>query len=398
MKIATVQLNYTIGDVPGNFAKAQAAVDQAAKDKPDLIVVTEMCTTGYPPKDLLHREDLIEQNEKAVAAFAHLSERLNCTIAFGYVQPNPDSGGNPFFNAGLIVQNGKPIKVRRKVLLPTYDVFAEDRYFEPPTLFSEEAKTEEFLWVKIGDKKVALLICEEIWNRDQKLYPYDPVKESVRLGANYLCIINASPFREGVLARRHELVAEHCIKHGVGAVYVNQWGYNDNVGFDGASFAMNDKGEIIWHAPDWRDDVSIFDTDSKPIPKIVWEQDWQNTIVSALKVGINDYMDKIGIPGPAIVCNSGGIDSALVLTLAAMARGKGNVLSIGLPSEFSSDHSVSDASKLAKKLGVRHIVVSIKDIHAAIRASVDDGLASGLRGEGSVEAGFQQSRRVRRGG
>lgn len=367
MKIATVQLDYIIADVLPNAEKAIQAIRSVQHSNPDIVVLTEMLTTGYPPKDLLYRKDLIDLNLQARDKIVALTSEIKSAVVFGYVENNPVKGGKPYLNSGCIAKDGKIIKLRRKTLLPTYDVFAEDRYFEP--LISPG----EFDPVEIAGRKVALLICEETWNADKSLYSHDPVEESVKAGADYLVVINASPYRRGVVDQRHALMSNHCITHRVEAVYVNQVGFNDNVGFDGDSFAMNTSGQIVFHAPMWREDISIFDTDSTEVPEIAWEREWQEEVICGLTVGIRDYFDKNGIKGPAIVCNSGGIDSALVLYLAIRAMGFGRVISIAMPSEFSSEHSLTDAKKLADGMGVQHLVIPIKSIHHQMRKRIDIG-------------------------
>lgn len=369
MKIGIVQLNYTIADVSVNVEKTLEAIKKLDADGAELIVCTEMLTTGYPPKDLLHREDLIERNLAAKTAIVGFTGTIKAAVAFGYVAKNPVAGGKHLFNAACIAQGGKIVKEREKVLLPTYDVFAEDRYFEPGKINPMRGQFEP---VEINGVKVGLLICEEIWNKKIDLYPVDPVAETVKAGAEYIVVVNASPYRIGVKEERHNLVIEHVKTHRVGLVYVNQTGYNDSVGFDGNSFAVNPKGEIIFHAPMFQEHLEVFDTKALPIPAIAWDAEWQDEVNCALTLGINDYFDKNGITGPAIVCNSGGIDSALVLYYAVRARGAANVISIAMPSEFSSDHSLTDAAKLAKTLQVQqHIEIPIAVVHEAMRQATD---------------------------
>jgi hypothetical protein len=268
----------------------------------------------------------------AKTAIVNFTGTIKAAVAFGYVARNTSPGGKHLFNAACIAQDGKIIKEREKVLLPTYDVFAEDRYFEPGKIGPMRGQFEP---VEINGVKVGLLICEEIWNKKIDLYPVDPVAETVKAGAEYIVVVNASPYRIGVKEERHNLVIEHVKTHRVGLVYVNQTGYNDSVGFDGNSFAVNPKGEIIFHAPMFQEHLEVFDTKALPIPAIAWDAEWQDEVNCALTLGINDYFDKNGITGPAIVCNSGGIDSALVLYYAVRARGAANVISIAMPSEFN---------------------------------------------------------------
>lgn len=369
MKIGTVQLNYTIADVEKNTAKAMAAIRHCEDQGANLVVLTELLPTGYPPKDLLYREDLIDENLKARDALVAMTAGLKAAIAFGYVEHNDQPGGKGLFNTACIAENGKIVKVRRKVLLPTYDVFAEDRYFEP-------GENEDFSPVEIAGMRVGLVICEETWNGEKaskKLYKPDPVTETAKAGAQHIVVVNASPYRRGVVETRHKLIRDHCRRHKIGMTYVNQVGYNDSVGFDGDSFAMNADGDIIFHAPMFREDVSVHYTTQSAIPDMAWEREWQEEVLTALPTGINDFFDKNRIGGPAIVCNSGGIDSAKVLYLGTKARGRQNIISIALPSEFSTDHSLSDAEQLARTLEVKHITIPIRHIHEMFRAGLDLG-------------------------
>jgi len=375
MNIGIVQLNTIIGDVENNVKRGLESIKQLASGGADIVVLPELFITGYPPRDLLHRKDLITANLEGVQKLIDASKTYGVTIVSGFVANNFHLG-KPFFNSVLVAQGGQAkrtplsegFEFRQKILLPTYDVFVEDRYFEPGR--------REFPVVDIKGVKVGIIICEEAWNDPSFwkncLYDVDPVAEYATNGAKYIISINASPYRMGVVDQRHNMIAAHCRTHNIGFCYVNQVGYNDDVGFDGNSFAMNESGKIIFHAAAWDEDVIIFNTDAKPIPISAYEVEWEKEVLSAVTTGVKDYWNKLGIKGPAIIGLSGGIDSALVAAIAVGALGAKNVIGVGMPSEFSSYGSVSDAEKIAKTLDIHFALMSIKTAHHNIRFALDN--------------------------
>lgn len=369
MNIGIVQLNTIIADIDGNMLKAKKAVEQSVCGGAEIVVLSELFITGYPPRDLIHRKDLIDANVRAVDDFIRWSEELKTTIVFGYVEPNPTDGQKDYFNTVLTVSNGKVVNKRRKTLLPTYDVFSEDRYFEAGN------HNTEFVPFELNGVKIGVINCEEGWNDadfwKERLYSFDPVTELVANGAQYIVWTNASPYRIGIDELRTKMAEAHCKRHNIGLVYVNQVGYNDDIGFDGSSFAMNKRGEIIHQSLPFREDVVVFGTDAMAIPEKVLEMPWQHKVMLALQTGIRDYFNKLGIKGPAIIGLSGGIDSAIVAFLAATALGPDRVIGVGMPSRFSSDGSVTDAEKIAKKLGIHFVVQPIKEQHDSVRTALD---------------------------
>ena len=368
MKIAIAQLNPIVGDAYGNIAKATQTLKKFGNEA-DLIVFPELLTVGYPPRDLLYRKDLIDKNLAARDMLIKATEAMPAAVVFGFVAPNPTDGGKPLFNAACVASGGKQINERHKTLLPTYDVFEEDIYFEPGS--QQDFKVFDLKGVPTG-----VIICEEAWNQDafwpEHLYPFDPVEEIVKAGAKQIIVINASPYRRGVPELRRKMISAHAKKHGVGICYVNQVGYNDDVGFDGNSFAVNESGEIIAHVQAFTESVFLYDTADKPIPELIYEADWQNEMIQALVLGIRDYFEKQGISGPAIIGLSGGIDSALVAFLAHQALGKERVITVGMPSEYSSQGSITDAAQLAERLGIKWVLQSIRGMHDAARDACDN--------------------------
>lgn len=372
MKVALVQINTIVGDVDGNLSKAEKYIQQVDKNV-DIILLPELLTTGYPPRDLLFREDLIETNLEAKEKLIKLTENFESTIAFGYVERSDTDGVKPIRNAICIAHKGKVLQTRFKTLLPTYDVFEEYRYFEPGL--------KTFEPVEINGIRVGFVICEEAWNDKDfwkhHLYDVDPVAEMVKAGAQFICCINASPYRKGIAQTRRNMISQNCTKHGVAFAYVNQTGYNDEVGFDGNSFVCNKRGDIIAHGLCFTEQTITCDLADQPLPPMAYEIPWQQEVLLALQNGIKDYFDKLGIKGPAIIGLSGGIDSALVAYLATMALGKDRVIGIGMPSVFSSEGSVSDAELIAKKLGIHFVVEPIKEQHISMRKAVRN-ISSGL--------------------
>lgn len=377
MRIALAQINTIIGDVTYNQKVATKFIMDSDEWQVDLVVLPEMLLTGYPPRDLLNRKDLIDQNLKAKNELVKLTENLKCGIVFGYVDRTNKDGQKPLVNNVVLAYKGKILQTRTKTLLPTYDVFEEYRYFEPgPRVFN----SIDFTTQNGDNVKLGLVICEEAWNDKEfwktHLYDVDPVSELVKNGANYLVVVNASPYRKEIIDTRIKMMAQHCLRHNVGACYVNQVGYNDEVGFDGNSFAINSDGELIAHSTHFSEDLLIFNTQDLHIPNEVYQfyvkQPWQEEVLTALITGVKDYFEKQNLKGPAIIGLSGGIDSAIVAYIAKQALGKDRVIGIGMPSKFSSSGSVEDARKIAQTLGIHFVVEPIKQQHDAIRVAVDN--------------------------
>lgn len=371
MNIGIAQLNTVVGDVRGNMAKARIAMKDMKNQGAEIAVFPELFTTGYPPRDLLLRNNLINDNLQARGEMIAISKEFGLTVVFGYVQPNLADGQKNFFNAVCVARDGACLFIRHKTTLPTYDVFSEDRYFQPGEL--------SFPTFELDGKRIGVVICEEAWNDStfwkEHLYKVDPVAELVGRGAEYVIAINASPYRMGITDTREEMIRSHCLKHHIGFCYVNQVGYNDDVGFDGASFGMNTSGEIIAKLPFAQETVETFSTAQTALSEKVLAINgcsmWEEQVVHMLTMGIRDYFGKLGIKGPAIIGLSGGIDSAITAFLAVNALGRDRVIGVGMPSQFSSEGSVADARKLAKKLGIVFAVQEIKPAHQNIRDSID---------------------------
>ena len=361
MKIAFGQINTTIADFTGNKNKIIEQTEKAKKAGADLIVFPEMAICGYPPLDLMTYPAFIDANQKTVA---ELKNELpnNIAVAVGYVERNYSGIGKAYYNSVTVIHNGEMLHTQHKTLLPTYDVFDEDRYFEPA------AKRTVF---NFKGKKIGFAICEDIWAEnigDSRLtYHKDPVKDFCSAGADILIAPSASPFYSGKTAVRRQLVESISKTYGCITLYVNAVGANDLLIFDGNSLAASEKGEIIMHCSSFEEDLQILDTAAvKVIPEsnLLEINNKNENLEKALILGVRDYMQKNGFERVNLGL-SGGIDSALVAVIAAKAMGPENVHSYGMPSRYSSDHSLSDAQKLVENLGIGFEVLPIEQMFTA---------------------------------
>ena len=351
MRIALAQINSKVGDLKGNAAKILSFTRRAAEAGAELVVFPECALTGYPAWDLWEDRSFVQANISALNDIA--AQTGDTALLCGYIAFNPSKTGKRLFNCAALLHKGKIAQVRAKTLLPTYDVFDEARYFE---------SAPDNLPVNFKGHKIGVTICEDLWNEGvpRKIYNQDPVNALVNTGALELVInISASPYFEGKVELRRKLLARRALKSGVPFIYCNQTGGNDDLVFDGNSFALNGKGRLIAKAKAFGEDLCVFDTDAAPLPK---EADMalpaEEELLLALTTGIRDYMGKCGFK-KAVLGLSGGIDSAVVCVLAAQALGPENVIGVALPSAYTSEESTRDARLLAKNLGVTFHVLPI---------------------------------------
>ncbi len=366
MKIGLLQLNSTVGDFAMNLQKLAAGYEQARLLGAEFVIAPELFLCGYPPRDLLLRADFIDANLAALAEAAKQTGSL--PLGVGFVDRNPDRPGRPARNSAAILQNGKIIWRTHKSLLPTYDVFDEDRYFEP----AKNAAPFEFNFEGVR-RKLGVTICEDIWNDEdfwpERLYRRDPIKELIGQGAEVILNIAASPWHDGKEKARLAMLQRVARDERVPLAQVNLVGANDELIFDGHSVALNSRGEVIAVGKGFAEDILVVDLElggeSVPASRLVSSPappQWparEQQIFSALSLGIRDYVHKCGFKS-AIVGLSGGIDSALVAVLAAEALGPDNVLGVSMPARYSSTGSLSDAAALAKNLGIRYEVLPIE--------------------------------------
>ena len=374
MKIGILQLNFTVGDFRGNSEKLVSAYEKAVREGAELCVGSELGLCGYPPRDLLNRRDFVESHERALREVAKRVGKVPLLI--GGIEKTNQKTGRPLYNTAFLVEKGKTRAVARKILLPTYDVFDEDRYFEAGDKVGS---------VRIAGKRVGVTICEDIWN-DEDLWPerryrIDPVRELAKKGMDLLINLSASPWNIGKENVRYRLLAEVAKREKIPVIQVNQVGGNDELVFDGQSLGVGVKGGLLARGVAFMEDVKVVDIGGKE-EKPVWAGD-EEQVFQALVLGTRDYLQKCGFQ-EVVLGLSGGIDSALVAVVAAEALGKDKVLGVAMPSRFSSAGSLADAEALAKRLGIRYKEIPIEDTFAAMLRSIAparEGRSGGLTEE-----------------
>lgn len=358
MKIGLLQLNSTIGDFPGNVAKLLDGYRRACAAGAEFVVAPETFLCGYPARDLLLRADFVEAN---LAALDNVAAQIgNVPLCVGFVDKNPDRPGRPLHNSAAVLHAGKIVWRQHKTLLPSYDVFEEDRYFEP----AEQVRPLEFAGHKLG-----ITICEDIWNDEDfwphRLYRRDPVKELIGQGAEIIINISASPWHLGKERTRLAMLRRVAADERVPVVQVNLVGGNDELIFDGHSVVLNSAGELVALGKSFQEDVIVADTDAPGTRASIEWPCAESQLVEALALGLRDYVRKCGF-NSVLLGLSGGIDSALTAALAARALGPEQVLGVAMPGPYSSDASLTDARQLAQNLGVRFEVLPINSAFDAL--------------------------------
>ena len=366
MKIAIAQLNPTIGDITNNALSIINAAKDAAKQDARLLLTPELSLCGYPPRDLLLYLSFVELMSQELKAIAEQIPK-NIAVLVGTVETNhhaADKGQKPLYNSMALLEGKKVKRVFHKRLLPTYDVFDEDRYFEP----GYEAN-----YFTLDDMKVGVSICEDLWNDEQfwgkRSYEVNPIEELAQLGVDVIVNLSASPYTVGKQKLREAMLHHAATSYHKPVLYVNQVGGNDDLIFDGNSVAFNSDGKIICRAKDFETDLVVVELNElasgsrSPLPPLE-KEGINREIYSALVLGVKDYARKCGF-NRAILGLSGGIDSALVAAIAAEALGAANVLGVLMPSPYSSGHSVSDAMDLVSSLGINSQKIEIKEAMTA---------------------------------
>ena len=365
MLIGLLQLNPTIGAFAANREKLLGAYAQAVSRGAEFVLAPELFLCGYPPRDLLLREDFVEANLAALhETTANIGEIPLCV---GYVEKNSELPGRALKNAAAVLQNGKIIWRTAKSLLPTYDVFDEDRYFEPAK------KVEPFVF---NGKKLGITICEDIWNDEdfwpERIYRRDPVKELVAQGAEMILNLSASPWHAGKEKTRLEMLRRVARDEKIPLAQVNAVGANDELIFDGHSVALDVNGEVIALGKGFAEEVLVVDLAAVQSPKSKAQSPFpprEELLFSALSLGIRDYVRKCGFKS-VLLGLSGGIDSALIAVIAADALGAENVLGVAMPARYSSVGSLTDAEKLARNLGIPYEVLPIEPAFNAVEAQL----------------------------
>jgi NAD+ synthetase len=377
MKLAIAQLNPTIGDLDHNARQILEAAQQAHDLGAALLITTELVLCGYPPRDLLLRPSFIQAMADTLTQLAtDVPEDLAVLVGFASANPRArERGEKALFNSTALLQGGKIQHIFHKTLLPTYDVFDEDRYFQP----SQGA--DIFKLVRGGEiLNLGITICEDLWNDEEfwggRSYPRNPIADLADQGVDLIINLSASPYSLNKQQLRASMLAHSASRFSCPVIYANQVGANDDLIFDGTSMAFNRQGKVVGRLPSFQTGLAVIDYDTQQQdlqPTTVWPLpiSENESIWSALVLGVRDYAHKCGFR-QAVVGLSGGIDSALVLTIAVAALGKDNVLGVLMPSPYSSDHSISDALKLCHNLEVRHETLPIEKLMAGYDVILED--------------------------
>jgi len=368
-----LQLNSTVGDYDGNRQQLLTAYERAVKQGAEFVIAPELFLCGYAPRDLLLRSDFVEAN---LVALRQTAEHVgNVPLCLGFVDRNPARPGRSLCNSAAVLQSGKVIWRQSKSLLPTYDVFDEDRYFEP----AKSTAPFEFRGRKLG-----ITICEDIWNDEDfwpdRRYRRDPVKELIAQGADLILNLSASPWCLGKETTRLEMLQRVARDERVPLVQVNLIGANDELIFDGHSVALNRQGEVLALGEGFAEDLLVVEVDDDPpIAKPTWPAR-EELLFHALALGIRDYVHKCNFKS-VVLGLSGGIDSALTAVLAVEALGADQVMGVSLPARYSSTGSLSDAEQLAKNLGIRYEVLPIEPPFKAMESQLAGVFAGTKPGE-----------------
>ena len=354
MKIALAQFNPTVGDFEGNTARILELARKSLAHGAELAVFSELCICGYPPQDLTERPSFIERNQLEVA---RLAKQIPLPAIVGFVGDAQDNTGKPVANSAALIARGQILFEQRKMLLPTYDVFDETRYFQP-------AHTQHVF--ALNSEQLGITICEDSWNDKnfwpQRLYARDPVAELVGKGSTILINISSSPYTLDKRGLRHDMLRAIAIEHRRPMVYVNQVGGNDSLIFDGSSVAFMPDGRVAARAKSFEEDLVFFDSVTGAGDIRSENDDELEAAYRALVVGTRDYVRKCGF-SKVVVGLSGGIDSALVATIAVDALGAENVLGVAMPGPFSSEGSLRDARRLAENLKIEFFIMPIVDTY-----------------------------------
>jgi NAD+ synthase (glutamine-hydrolysing) len=362
MQIAIAQLNFHIGNFEGNLQKMLTAVEEAKTQGADIICFSELATCGYPPRDFLEFEDFIEIAEKTVQDLAKAAQGI--AIVVGSPSKNPVVEGKDLFNSAYFLADGEIKFVQHKALLPTYDVFDEYRYFEPANTFDI---------VEYKGKRIALTVCEDIWNigNENPLYTICPMDEMISKKPDFILNLSASPFSFTHAAERLRIVRANVERYNIPLFYVNHVGAQTELIFDGGSIVMSPNGKTYEELPYFEEVIKTYSLEevSKGEQHQEQEKPKMQLIHDALVIGIKDYFQKLGLK-KVILGLSGGIDSAVVAVLAARALGPENVRVLLMPSQFSSDHSVNDAKELAQNLNIQYDIIPIQGIYESYESTL----------------------------
>lgn len=363
MNIAISQINTTVGDFDGNSDKIVDAWRHADEAGAELVVLPELALCGYPPRDLLAKPTFLRQNQVALDRLAKRGGRAVAVV--GYASVNETNSGRPARNSAAVLRDGQVAALRHKTLLPTYDVFDEDRYFEPAT---------DNTPVEILGKKIGITICEDIWNDEvflnDRRYGRSPTDELTGGGAELLLNLSASPWNLGKEHSRHVLLSQLSTKAGCPVVYCNLVGGNDELVFDGGSQYYNGHGVLGASGAMFAEDLLLVDTETI-VPKSSDTSGDDEKIHKALSLGVRDYLHKCGFAS-AVIGLSGGVDSAVTAAVAVDALDAENVRGVAMPSQYSSQGSLEDAEHLANALGIQYDVVPIEPVFEQLKSQLGE--------------------------
>jgi NAD+ synthase (glutamine-hydrolysing) len=358
MRVTIGQINTTNGDYEGNVEKILRAIEQARRDRSDLVVFPEVAVQGYTSLDWFLDRDIAQSSLAPLERIIPATEGLTAVV--GTVRPTNQTSGRKLYNSAAVIRNGELLGFADKTLLPEYDVFDDPRYFET----GKERKL-----FNLGEEKLGVVVCEDFWNDKtywrERLYAHDPTDEVIEMGATVIVSPNASPFNKAKMGQRCSMVAHRSRMAKLPVVYVNLVGGNDGIIFDGASLVTDCRGETILQAPPFEEFVGTVDLECGVRDETCLPGDDIETVRRALVLGIRDYARKNRFTR-ALLGLSGGIDSALVATLACEALGAANVLGVMMPSPFSSRGSVEDSVALARNLGMPVVERPITDAYEVL--------------------------------
>jgi len=376
MRIGFAQINTTVGDIRANRRRIFSAYQKAVSSGADLVLTPELALTGYPPQDLIFKSGFVPETLESLNELQGAVGTVPLLV--GYVDINPNKPGKPFVNACAVLVKGEPLRKVFKTLLPTYDVFDEARYFDP----APDQEPIELLGAKVG-----ITICEDIWTDKylkRDLYRQDPVSTLAAKGAQVIVNLSSSPYYVGKPAIRRRMVSELAAIYRVPFFYCNGVGGNDQLIFDGNSFAIDEAGNTIFQMPGFLEEVAVVESCAKPVSTV--DLPPEQEIYEALLLGVRDYFSKCGFK-TAVLGLSGGIDSAVTAAIAVAALGKANVVGVSMPSQYSSHGSLGDAASLAKNLGIARHVISIREPFDVLKSQFKEIFAG--RGEDTTEENMQ---------
>ncbi len=364
INISIAQLNYHTGNFEYNVNKIVQSIQEAKLKQIDLIVFSELCVCGYPPRDFLEFTDFIDQSKHAISQIATHCEGIMAIV--GGPDYNQSNTGKKLFNAAYVLKDGAVSQVVYKSLLPNYDIFEEYRYFEPNTIFET---------INCKGVNIALTICEDLWNIDNHaLYVINPMAELIKHKPQLIINIAASPFSQSQIENRKQVMQANVRIYQIPLLYVNMTGAQTHLIFDGGSMALNSNAQIIDELNHFSEDNGFYHFTENQLQVLEKHQPYVELhkleqVRQALVLGIQEYFHKQNFT-KAIIGLSGGIDSAVVLALATQALGKKNVLALLMPSRFSSDHSVVDSLSMVSLLNVDHEIISIENAFKTIEETL----------------------------